>query len=91
MRPELFSNEDHFKQAFAHGLRVILQQADLGCFILACANAFADPVLHRQMLLDIERQFDLSQQALAVPVQSPAQLSSGAHGGKVRDITTSGF
>jgi len=64
MRHGLFLNEDRFKQTFAQGLQAILQQPDLGCFILACANAYADPALHRQMLPDIERQLALLQQAL---------------------------
>ena len=73
MRPAIFSNVDNFKQAFAQGLQEILQQADLGCFILVCANAFADPELHRDMLPAIESQFISLQQAFKA-----GALESGA-------------
>lgn len=61
----IFSSQHDFKQAFERGLYGLLEQSDLGCFILVCANAFGDPQLHEKMLPDIELRFRQLREAVS--------------------------
>ena len=76
MHPDIFTDENSFKQAFHHGLQDILQQPDLGCFILVCANAFGDPELHRQLLPEIERQFVFLQAAMSSDALDTGEITA---------------
>lgn len=64
MQPDVFSHHRLFKQTFNDGLHELLKQPDLGCFILVCANAFADAELYAQMFPAIQQQFTLLRRAL---------------------------
>lgn len=78
MLPSMFASEETFKQAFRQGLNEILQHNDLGCFILVCANAFADPELHQPLMAAIEQQFALLQQALNAGALETGEVTATA-------------
>ena len=57
--PDIFSSEQHFRDAFVAGLEQMLTEHDgLGVFILVMANALIDPEIWDHLDSELHRQFD---------------------------------